>query len=150
MIPRFRGKCHDGGWIVGSLVKFDENTCFIMPEFGGASTLSYAQIFNHTAQFVDMETVGQSTGLKNRNGVELFEGDIVHVLDSKQINQRDENGAFVDAFFEEIEETDLVVLEKGCFRLKTAGFDIGVCCSFDECKVLGNIYDNPELLEELE
>ena len=34
------------------------------------------------------------------NGLEISDGDIVHVLDSEQINQRDENGAYIDAFVE--------------------------------------------------
>ena len=42
------------------------------------------------------------------NGLEISDGDIVHVLDSEQINQRDENGAYIDAFFEEIDEIDSV------------------------------------------
>ena len=147
MIPKFRGRCPDGGWIHGSCVKFDENTCFIMPEFGGASTLSYAQIFNHTAQYVDIETIGQSTSLKDKNGTEIYEGDIVHVLDSEQINQRDENGAFIDAFFEEIDEIDSVVFADGSFKLKRTGFDVCICRSVDVFKIIGNIYENPELLE---
>ncbi|MDT2512528.1 hypothetical protein, partial [Enterococcus avium] len=58
------------------------------------------------------------------NGLEISDGDIVHVLDSEQINQRDENGAYIDAFFEEIDEIDSVVFVDGCFKLKRTGFDV--------------------------
>ena len=97
-------------------------------------------------RFEDIELM-QSTGLKDKNGVEIFEGDIVHVLDSEQINQRDENGAYIDAFFEEIDEIDSVVFVDGCFKLKRTGFDVCICKSVEDFKIIGNIYENPELLE---
>lgn len=136
MIPKFRGRCPDGGWIHGSCVKFDDNTCFIMPEFGGASTLSYAQLFNHTAQYVDIETVGLSTGLKDKNGIEIFEGDIVL-----------ENGMQRTVSFGEQEyEEDFGNLAY------YIGFNVYTKWGYAtlspvEYEVLGNIYENPELLE---
>lgn len=80
------------------------------------------------------------------NGVEISDHDIVHVLDSVQINQRDENGAYVDAFFEELDEIDHVVFDNGVFKLKRTGLDVCICLSVEEFKVIGNIYENSELL----
>lgn len=92
----------------------------------------------------------QSTGLKDLKGVDIFEGDIVHVLDSEQINQIDENGAYIDAFFEEIDEIDSVVFGDGCFKLKRTGLGVYICRSVEDFKIIGNIYENPELLEAIE
>lgn len=81
------------------------------------------------------------------NGLEISDGDIVHVLDSVQINQKDENGAYVDAFFEELDEIDHVVFDNGGFKLKRTGLDVYICQSVEEFKVIGNIYENPELIK---
>lgn len=129
MIPKFRGRWHDGGWIHGSCVKFDENICFIMPEFGGASTLSYAQIFNHTAQYVDIETIGQSTGLKDKNGTEIYVGDIVKWTEHV--------GAI-----EFLINNQQTVLMGQPEKIIT---DLDYCTHFN-MEIIGNIYENPELL----
>lgn len=71
---------------------------------------------------VDLETVGQYTGLKDKNGKKIFEGDIVRYIDNDLI----EYVEFIDGVF-----------FAGSEELRYA-----------YCEVIGNIYDNPELLEE--
>lgn len=68
------------------------------------------------------ETVGQFTGLTDKNGKKIFEGDIVY------------NGVF-----------------KAQIELINGHFSPFGSDTFfaDECEVIGNIYDNPELLEKL-
>ena len=73
------------------------------------------------AWVVDPETVGEFTGLQDINGVDIYEGDII----------QDKN---LD----------------GAFRILAEGFkgeDLYWTLKHDNFKVIGNIHDNPDLLE---
>lgn len=78
------------------------------------------------------ESVGQYTGLKDKHGVAIFEGDIVRIES------------------EMFEMTGYVAFEQGCFQLIDPACDVYECLWYqpEEMIVLGNIYDNAELLEE--
>ena len=136
----FRGKRKDNGeWIEGSLMKItrNENECaesfylIFQDNFSFKGTLVKA--VGHAV--VDPETVGQYTGLKDKNGKRIFEGDVVHCI-------------------ARLDEADCVVIfEDGEFRLvptkRYATYVTG--CGFHalrnfEKEVIGNIHDNPELL----
>lgn len=73
------------------------------------------------------DTVGQYTGLTDKNGAKIFEGDIVEA-DGYREAVRFENGCFYPM---------------GAYIART-GYEYDP----DEYEVVGNIYDNPELLEE--
>ena len=80
------------------------------------------------------ETVGKYTGLKDRNDVKIFEGDILH-----------DEGHMYNG--EVVYKTGY----GGWWYFSKSGFGTSLeFDDFDELTVIGNIHDNPELLEEKE
>lgn len=77
---------------------------------------------------VDPSTVGQFTGLEDKLGTKIFEGDIVRYGQRGAVEYNSGSAQFTLNFTDSTYE----------------GFDNIPFC---DCEVLGNIYDNPELLE---
>ena len=104
--------------------------------------------------YVDKETIGQYTSLKDKNGIEIYEGDIVK---AKYYELRDFGDEIADVYTEFVEEVMWLPVCNG-FVLKIMIEDVPLYRPLDfvrevngikliELKVIGNIYDNPELLE---
>ena len=83
----------------------------------------------------DKNTIGQYTGLKDSKGIEIYEGDILSVwYKDKEKDQRQ----IVEVFFEE-----------GQFVV--SHFAINLVAGRNNCsEVIGNIHENPELLNEIQ
>lgn len=125
----FRGKRTDSGeWVYGFY--FRELGNFIKEIPSCVSTSSH---------LVHAATIGQYTGIKDQKGVKIFEGDIVKTKKyGKIIGHANVN--YFDIF---------VVKYTPCtFRLenKNRGFNL-VDDGYSKIEVIGNIHDNPELLE---
>lgn len=93
---------------------------------------------------IDPATLGQFTGLSDKNGKKIFEGDVVHVL---EVHSNKTN-----------EYSSSIFWDSGEFMLKESeNVDVPISCYFADIKhqmnplheieVIGNIHDNPELLE---
>ena len=94
------------------------------------------------------ETLGQYTGLKDKNGKEIYEGDIIECVSWNEFFSND--GKPMEALRRKMK----VVFYNGAFKMKET-FSCGVpshywdiICNGD-VEIIGNTYDNPELLEEV-
>ena len=94
------------------------------------------------SSIVDPETVGQYTGLTDKNGNKIFEGDII---------------AYEDETPGQYEYHDSLFINRGVIRFDDGQFYFtnSIAATMDDllykgtldCEVIGNIHDNPELLE---
>ena len=126
----FRGKRADNGeWIEGDLLQTRYHSGHIEYQIMPQTPVS-------SAYPVLSETVGQYTGLTDKNGKRIFEGDIVHCvskLDSADMVVIFECGQFRMVLAEKYHE----------YQTNVGYYDIN--CFAKE--VIGNIHDNPELME---
>lgn len=134
----FRGKRIDNGeWINGYLVG---GNLFVYE-----STVICLEGVSHKAFEVEASTVGQYTNLKDRNGRRIFEGDFV-------AEYHPPKGSYPEWY----DKPYLVSFDenrRGWYPF-ACGDGCG-CCEVETvspyvCDVLGNIHDNPKLMEEYE
>ncbi|EKT8893855.1 hypothetical protein CJV40_002234 [Listeria monocytogenes] len=134
----FRGKRIDNGeWVYGNLMQFEDSATFIFAdERKGASTLTYAHFIINNMHAIDEKTIGQYTGLKDKNGNKIFEGDIVNC---KFFDRMVGDIAGVINFID-------CVWAVSDFKNKRLYQLIDV----DNIEIIGNMHENPDLLEGTE
>ena len=131
----FRAKRIDNGeWVEGYLVR-GNRTYIITLEAANYMVVSLSCMAS--VQFVEVipETVGQFTGLTDKNGTKIFEGDIV-ISHSRSVDENDG-----PAQIEWDEDTARFII---VWNTLLADFDNFYS---HDLEVVGNIHDNPELLE---
>lgn len=94
---------------------------------------------------VDKNTLGQYTGLHDKNGKEIYEGDIVLYEDWERCWEGGGNDSFINkGIIEYIEDNCCFnVTEKETITNEDVFYE-----GNETLEVIGNIYDNPELLKE--
>lgn len=133
----FRGKrVGNDEWVEGAYLHLNTGNDYICDDTVWIGTLQPCK------NEVLPETVGQYTGLTDNNGNKIFEGDIVDVLyDIKYTGVAAKRiGLFKVVFYKGCFMKDKITKindEKGLFHFIPS----------DVCTVIGNIHDNPELLE---
>ena len=130
----FRGKCvNNGDWVTGVYYKQTEyygDPCEEHYIITSTEDLGYDQALDYYK--VDPKTVGQFTGLYNKNSQRIFEGDIFEYADDcryKVVWSDDKVGFYADG-------------------LNFEDFDFLGNFYEDQIEIIGNIHDNPKLLED--
>lgn len=136
---KFRAK-HYGKWVYGIGIIPVEVNCKFIGKYEMIQSVEYDELDGfaplYESEEINIKTLGQYTELKDKDGVEIYEGDIVNCYDRN----------FIVEFRK----------ERGGFFPFACGDGCG-CCEDEvissygletSAKVIGNIYDNPELLKE--
>lgn len=116
----FRAKATNGEWVFGGVTQYDDGK---------------ADIHGKYLYIVDPETVGQFTGLKDKNGVKIFEGDIIQTKYGRFCEVVWRSNSAVNCW-------DIIPLEH--MHRSPDEWDLW---DGKNLSVVGNIFDNPELLE---
>ena len=116
----FRGKKQNGEWLQGDLVNY------------GDKILIFSENAQNSPDYyeVEPETVGQFTGVTDKNGVKIFEGDIL-----------------IQVLYKENYYSCVKYIDNGFYSVGINGItSINILKSQGKI-VIGNIHENPELLK---
>lgn len=132
----FRGKgINNGNWMYGYYLKYTD----IVGEVTAICPLPEERKYCHC--YIDPATVGQFTGLCDKDGKKIFEGDILYKEGHWTFYVGYEMGAFRAIPLEPVQKLNW----PHCTLEEFLRVGMGDCKGF---KVVGNIHDNPELLKE--
>ena len=117
---KFRGKRPDGSWNYGRSIRFKQN----------------GEVYIQGAS-VDPQTVGQFTGLFDKNGKEIYDGDILGTSD--KVIGYVKGGVRAYCY-------DVIYIKHSAGEKRWPLYSTIVDDYPDKLEVISNVYDNPELL----
>lgn len=151
---KFRGKRVDNGeWVYGDIIHCTSGKTYIFPSGDYANESDKVNQEGCLMMFtfeVAPKTAGQFTGLRDKKGKEIYDGDIVKCVSELYSGfGKYPTGKFSTTYYE------ICSINKNayCFGERRIGgkniFE-GILrdCAKEYYEVIGNIYENPELLEE--
>lgn len=128
MIPKFRAWDKEGNRMI--LPKYLYSIDLLKEQVTERTKCNYTFSL-HSIPFDKVELM-QSTGLKDKNGKEIFEGDVVKM--AKDVS--------VDTTYYEV-----VRRRGGAYSLESKQHGCDLWIRHTNCEIVGNVYENPELLE---
>ncbi len=144
---KFRGKSiKSGEWFEGDAIhctnRNNEKEVFIVTDDYDGECIIFGTC---QSPQVDINTVGRYTGLLDENYKEIYEGDIIDFSYDAYIGN-----------FDTFIAKGIIVFKDGAFYVKCLENERNIKdeqfllyeINIDEIKIIGNIYDNPELLKE--
>ena len=142
-----RGKGKDGVWYDGYYIRMNNDSHYIFPEYN-----------DNKLQEVDENTITEYTGQYDKSGIEICEGDIVRLKYRK--NESASEVGVVKFGEYKLNRYDAFPRYFGCYisvkklvDVVEVPIDGKISISLidviynGEVKIIGNIFDNPELLE---
>lgn len=128
---KFRGKYYHGEWMYGFLQKyskkFNSRLCICATSVTSWKDALIYQVLE--------ETVGQFTGLYDKNGKEIYEGDII----IEKLRRARKDGERLVICFDDFEWQGK--------NANGATTSLSLLVEYHTIEVIGNIHDNPELLK---
>ncbi len=140
-IIKFRGKRVDTGeWVCGFVSEYQSKTIISSEIIENPSYSDPAGSWSYVSNEVIPETVCQFTGLTDKNGKEIYEGDVLRITITDAIHFHNVLST----------STESVEFQNGCF-----GVVYGLHRDFTKFdgfhnttfEVIGTIHDNPELIK---
>lgn len=135
---KFRAKRIDNNkWAYGGLIQADDyciidqgNELYVERDYNFRGDTHFFQL---SGVMCDEKTVGQFTGLFDKNGKEIYEGDIIEGFD-----------IIIEVWYSEDRACFIAEMKEpqNCMVGILSGYDTG------RMEIIGNIYDNPDLNKE--
>lgn len=143
---KFRGKRTDNGqWVYGLSYQYQGKLYIANEVIEHPSNSDPAGTWIYNEYEVNPETVGQSTTLSDKNGNDIYEGDILTYKNEygrKNIHRvyREKGGLVINSHSEDINKESIDFYE--------ATADMQTAQWIEQCVIIGNIHDNPNLLTQ--